>query len=111
MTPERFVEIAAALSLMTRYKILEFLSKASPSQSGLVADSIGLIQQRFSEQAKLLVLAGLVKKVRLGRFVYYRLNEEELVEFAKHVTEVLLKGGKVETGRVETGTAEGADVR
>jgi ArsR family transcriptional regulator len=52
---------------------------------GFIKDKSGLSQSAASQYMSLLEDAGLVIATRIGKFTYYRRNEEAIAEFVSHM--------------------------
>ena len=73
---ETYAEIFKALSDKTRLRILYLLIK---SQEELCvsefADSLEIPQQNISQHLRILRIAGLIRKVKEGRWIYFSITE------------------------------------
>lgn len=84
---ERCLRVSETLSLLSnprRLKILCSLTERDRSVDELVRVSGGSISAT-SQQLKLLTLAGLLERRRLGRNIFYRLRDEKVLAILHHL--------------------------
>ncbi len=83
------VEFLRSLADNTRLKIIEALKERERTVSELV-ESVGSSQANISTHLKLLRSAGIVKSRNKGKYVYYSLRDESILEFLNLLEEMLI---------------------
>ena len=94
-----FVKINAALSNETRFQIMQWLKHPEanfPPHSEVKGFEVGvcvsfiqekaqLTQPTISQYLKILENAGLIKSTRIGKWTYYKRNEEVLNKYFENI--------------------------
>jgi ArsR family transcriptional regulator len=77
-----FIKVFKALGENTRMKIIKLLSYKSMCVCEL-SEVLGMLQPRISQHLKILKEARLVNESKEGYWVFYSLNEENLIKYWK----------------------------
>jgi ArsR family transcriptional regulator len=97
-----------ALSNPTRLKIIEWLKKPEdhfpPHESGLsfdqgvcvayIQEKAGISQSATSQYMSMLHQAGFVIPTRIGKWTYYRRDEESITRFAHNLNDMITHPGE-----------------
>ncbi len=68
-----------------RKKILHLLEKSGPLSVSEIYMKLRVEQSVASQHLSVLRTAGVVKTVRIGKFVHYSLNEDRILEISQHI--------------------------
>jgi DNA-binding transcriptional ArsR family regulator len=85
LSDEQQAKVFAALSDLTRLKVVEVLAKCDEMSGVEMAEKLGISLALFCHHSKILVEAGLVQKRKQGLVKYHSLNRKVLEDCVRRL--------------------------